>query len=155
MNITAHSTDPAEIPRVDARSLLLPYALTVVAAMIVIQSLIAATGGQLGILAATLTAVVAIAIAVWLWRNFRALTKVRFGLVIAHTIAYVAVTTSFNLHAVIRAVTLAQTEDGYAKVARDLLETPWFGATLVMSSVWGIGLLIHLFGVVLGRGWED
>lgn len=139
---------------VNSRTLLLPYALVVMIAMGIIQAVIALTGGQITLLATLLTAAVALGIAVWLWRNYRALTRVRFGVAIAHAIAFVTVTTSFNLHASIR-FTLGVGADGFQSVAHDLLATPWFGATLVMSSVWGLGLLIHLVGVVLGRGWED
>lgn len=140
---------------VNARTLLLPYALVTVAAMVIIQAVIALTGGQITLLAALLTAGVALGIATWLWRNYRALTRVRFGVAVAHAIAFIAVTTSFNAHAAIRAFVLAGGPEGFQTVAHDLLSSPWFGATLVMSSVWGIGLLVHLIGAVLGRGWED
>lgn len=140
---------------VNARTLLLPYTLALVVAMAIIQAVIALTGGQVTPLAGILTAVVAVGIAIWLWRNYRRLTRVRFGVAIAHAIAFVTVTTSFNTHAVLRAVTLGSAPEGFETVSRDLLATPWFGATLIMSAAWGIGLLIHLIGVVLGRGWED
>lgn len=140
---------------VNARTLLLPYTVAVVAAMAIVQAVIALTGGRITLLAAALTAAVALGIGIWLVRNSRALARVRFGVAIAHAIAFAAVTTSFNAHAVIRALVLAGGPDGYRTVAHELLATPWFGATLIMSSAWGIGLLIHLLGSVLGRGWED
>ncbi|WP_289020192.1 hypothetical protein [uncultured Ornithinimicrobium sp.] len=140
---------------VNTRRLLLPYALTLIAAMTVIQAVVALTGGQITVLVAVLTALVAVGMMVWLTRNHRALNRVRFGRVIAHAIAFVTVTTSFNAHAMLRALVLGNGADGLQGVAHDLLATPWFGATLVMSSVWGVGLLIHLVGVILGRGWED
>lgn len=140
---------------VNARALLLPYALALIAAMAVVQAVIAFTGGEITVLVGALTAVVALGIVVWLWRNYRALTRVRFGVVVAHAIAFVTVTTSFNAHAGVRAITLGSEPDGIHAVAGELLATPWFGATLLMSALWGIGLLTHLIGVVLGRGWED
>lgn len=142
-------------PSTNAKSLLLPYALSLIIAMICIQLLIALTGGEVTIAAGTLTALVAVGIVVWLWLNRQALLHVRFGKVIAHTIAFVTVTTSFNVHALIRTLSLGGGENGLQTVAHDLLATPWFGATLVMTSAWGLGLLIHLLGAVLGRGWED
>ncbi|MDN5877296.1 MAG: hypothetical protein L0H69_11570, partial [Brevibacterium sp.] len=99
MDTTAQAAQTA-----NARSLLLPYALTLIGAMLIIQFVIALTGGEVTILAGILTAIVAIGIAAWVVVNRRRLLHVRFGLVIAHVIAYVAVTTSFNLHAVIRAM---------------------------------------------------
>lgn len=146
---------PVQAPQTaNARSLLLPYALTLISAMIVIQFVIALTGGEVTILAGVLTAIVAIGIAAWVVISRSKLLHVRFGLVIAHVIAYVAVTTSFNLHAVIRAM-LAGGDAEVQSVAHTLLGSSWFGATLVMSAIWGLGLLIHLLGSVLGRGWED
>ncbi|MDN5661772.1 MAG: hypothetical protein L0G72_13525 [Brevibacterium aurantiacum] len=149
MDTTAQAPQTA-----NARSLLLPYALTLIAAMIIIQFVVALTGGAVTILAGALTAVVAIGIAVWIVIKRRKLLHVRFGLVIAHVIAYVAVTTSFNAHAVVRAVVAGSDNDVQA-VAHSLLGSSWFGAPLVRSAVWGLGLLIHLLGSVLGRGWED
>ncbi|WAP50763.1 hypothetical protein OL239_12165 [Arthrobacter sp. ATA002] len=86
--------------------------------------------------------------------NRRKLLHVRFGFAIAHTIAFLTVTVSFTAHAVVRAVSLGAT-GGEGAVAQELLATPWFGATLLMSAAWGVGLLIHLTGSILGRGWED
>lgn len=70
-------------------------------------------------------------------------------------ITFVTVTTSFNLHAILRAMFLGFEVDGAGDAARIPLESSWFGATLVMSALWGLGLLVHLLGSVLGRGWED
>lgn len=123
--------------------------------MVLIQAVISVTGGEIGVVAGALTAVVAVGIAAWLWRNYRQLTRIRFGLAMAHAIAFAAVTTSFSLHAVVRMLVPGASAGGEAAAAAELLGTPWFGATLLMSSVWGVGLLVHFAGVVLGRGWED
>lgn len=148
-------TIQAEVPTaVNARSLLLPYTLALIATMVVIQAVIALTGGEITVLAGTLTAVVGAGIAIWGWRHHHQLTHVRFGLAIAHVIAFTAVTTSFNAHAVLRTVALAAGDGGLDAAAQELLATSWFGATLVMSAAWGLGLLLHLTGSVLSRGWE-
>ena len=138
----------------DVRSLLLPYTLSLVGGMAAVQICIAVTGGEITVLAATLTAIVALGLLIWAWRHRRRLTRVRFGGVIAHTIAYVVVTTSFTAHAAGRGIALGA-EGGIEAAADSLLASPWFGATLVMSSLWGLGLLLHLLGTVLGHGWED
>lgn len=138
----------------NARSLLLPYTVTIIVAMVVVQSVIALTGGEVSVLAGVLTAAVALGIVVWLARIRRQLIRVRFGHVIAHAIAYVAVTTSFNLHAAIQTIVVGGV-DGPQAAAEGFFGSSWFGATLVMSAAWGLGLLIHLLGSVLGRGWED
>lgn len=149
------TTTPRRAVPADTRTLLLPFALGLAAAMVAVQLVIAGTGGQITAVAGILTALVALGIAIWLLRTRRALARVRFGGAVAHAIAYVTVTTSFTLHAVLRTIALAGADDGFEVASRLLLATPWFGATLVMSALWGIGLLMHLIGAVLGRGWED
>lgn len=152
---SADMTTDIEVPAAaNARSLLLPYTLALLAAMVLVQATIALTGGEVGVLAASLTALVAVGLAVWLQRTRRRLEHVRFGVVVAHAIAFVTVTTSFNVHAVVRMFAIGS-DGGLDAAAQDLLATPWFGATLVMSAAWGLGLLVHLVGSVLGRGWED
>lgn len=140
---------------VNARSLILPFLLILTASMAIIQGVIAVAGGDITLLAQVLTVLVAVAIVGWAWLNRRKLAYVRFGAVIVHTIAFVVVTTSFNAHAVLRIFTLGSGDDGFERIAEMLLTTPWFGATLVTSAAWGLGLLLHLTGTVLGRGWED
>lgn len=150
MSTTSQTSSPA-----NARTLLLPYLLGIITAMLIVQVVIAATGGEVTVLTGILTAVVALGIAVWLWRNLRALKRVRFGVAIAHVIAFVTVTTSFNLHAIIRLMAAGATDTTASDVLHDALGGGWFGVTIVMSALWGLGLLIHLIGAVLGRGWED
>lgn len=139
----------------NARSSLLPYTLALIGATTIIQIVIATTGGQVSLLAAILTAIVAVGIALWFLFNQKSLKQIRFGPVIAHSIAYVTVTASFNAHAAIRTISLGAGENGMQSIVNYYFASQWFGVTLIMSSVWGIGLLIHLVGSVLGRGWED
>lgn len=149
------TTQSVASPATNARSLLLPYALALIIAMAIVQAVIALTGGEVTILASALTGLVALGIVVWLLRHYRQLAHVRFGGAIAHAIAFASVTTSFNVHALLRTMALGSQGGGFDAAAHNLLATPWFGATLGMSAAWGLGLLIHLTGSVLGRGWED
>lgn len=141
-------------PTVNARSLLLPYLLALAAAMVLIQGTIALGGGEVGVPAGLLTAAVAAGTIAWMGLNRRKLSRVRFGFAVAHAIAFLTVTTSFNAHAVLRTISWGSA-GGEGTAAQELLATPWFGATLLMSAAWGIGLLLHIAGSVLGRGWED
>lgn len=50
---------------VNARTLLLPYALTIVIAMAAIQATIALTGGNITLLSGALTATVAVGALIW------------------------------------------------------------------------------------------
>ena len=145
----------SSVSTVNVRSILQPYIIGLVAAMLLIQTVIVLAGGKITVLSGVLTALVAIGIAAWLWRNYRKLCQVRFGVAIAHAIAFGTVSTSFNLHLVVSTISLGSGVDGFNAAAENLLATPWFGATLVLSAVWGLGLIIHLIGAVLGRGWED
>lgn len=149
------STTPQTSSPANARTLLLPYTLGLIIAMAIVQIVIAATGGEVTVLAGILTAVVALGIAAWLWRNLRVLRRVRFGVVIAHAIGFVTVTTSFNLHAIVRLMAANALDTSAADIIHAALGGSWFGVTIVMSACWGLGLLIHLVGAVLGRGWED
>src|SRR5699024_10466180 len=138
----------------DVRSLLLPYTLSLVGGMAAVQICIAVTGGEITVLAATLTAIVALGLLIWAWRHRRRLTRVRFGGVIAHTIGDVVGTTSFIPHPAVRVVHLGA-GGGIETSADTLLASPWFGATLVISPLWGLGLLLLLLRTVLGHDWED
>lgn len=150
-----HDTHYGVPSSVNARSLLLPYTLILLGSMLAIQAVIALAGGEITLLAGVLTAVVGAGILLWVWRNYRQLTHVRFGLAIAHAIAFAAVTTSFNLHAALHTMSLSSGGADLESAAQVMLAGPWFGATLLMSGAWGLGLLIHLIGSILGRGWED
>ena len=150
MSTTPQTTSPA-----NARTLLLPYTLGLIIAMAIVQIVIAATGGEVTVLAGILTAVVAFGIVVWLWRNLRVLKRVRFGVAIAHVIAFITVTTSYNLHAIVRLMAAGAVDRTASDITQAALGGSWFGVTVVMSALWGLGLLIHLIGSVLGRGWED
>ena len=154
MSTLSEAPRPHVAAPVNARTLLLPYVVGLVASMTLVQVVIALTGGAITVLAGVLTAAVGVGAVIWLWRHHRQLTHVRFGLAVTHAITFAAVTTSFTLHAVVRVSMLGSAADGFETAAHDLLSTPWFGATLVMSAAWGLGLLVHLTGSVLGRGWE-
>lgn len=151
---TVMDTDTRSSHEVNSRSLLLPYALGLIVAMAAIQAVVALTGGTITVLVGALTALVALGIAIWLVLHRQELRHVRFGTVIAHTIAFVTVTTSFNLHALLRVMVLGAQQGGLDDASVQAWST-WFGPTLAMSALWGLGLLLHLIGSVLGRGWED
>lgn len=146
--------DMRSFHEVNSRSLLLPYALGLIVAMVVIQAVVALTGGTITVLVGALTALVPLGIAIWLVLHRQELRHVRFGTVVAHTIAFVTVTTLFNLHAFLRVAVLGAQQGGLDGIPVQTWST-WFGPTLAMSALWGPGLLIHLVGSVLGRGWED
>lgn len=139
---------------VNARSLLLPFVLVLTAAMLVVQVVIIVEGGAPGLYSGIGTGTVALGIAAWVRHWHRMLLRVRFGLAIVHAFAFAVVTTSFNLHGLVQ-VLITSGDRGFDAAAGLLLSTPWFGVTLGMSALWGLGLMVHLLGAILGRGWED
>lgn len=141
--------------QVNAQSVLLPYALTLIVGMVVVQVVIALTGGVPTVLTGILTAVVALGIVFWYWKNLQKLSQIRFSAAIAHTLAFVTITTSYNLHAMIRIFGHGGTEGGLEQAARELFTTPWFGTTFGMTTLWGLGLLLALLGSIASRGWRD
>src|SRR5690625_7756049 len=88
------------------RSLLLPYTLSLVGGMAAVQIFIAVTGGEITVLAPSLTATVAPWLVAWAWHYRRRLARVRFGEVIAHAIAYAVMASSFSARATIRGIVL-------------------------------------------------
>lgn len=123
--------------------------------MAIVQTVIAVNGGTITLLATLLTAAVGLGALVWVIVSYRKLARIRFGLVIAHAITFVTVTTAFNTHAIVRVFALSSETGSAEGLAQGFFGTPWFGTTLIMSGLWGVGILLHLIGIVLGRGWED
>lgn len=139
---------------VNTRALLLPYLLVLIAATVAVQVVVVLVGGRLTPVVAVLTGATGIGAVAWGWVHRRELRQVRFGAVVAHVALFLTVTVSYTVHAVIRVVGLGS--QGDVEAATELiLGSPWFGATLVTSAAWGTGLLIHVIGSVLGRGWDD
>lgn len=148
-------TDTTALRLATATQRLLPFAAGMVAANLVLQLGIALTGGRIGVLAGVLTGVIALVYAVFLVRWAGALSKVRFGLLAAHTITYAAVNVGYGVHFFIRAVATSptirpegSTEPGF------VMDPGWFGVVLGMPTIWGLGLLVHAIGAVAGRGFE-
>lgn len=146
-------TQPHVAP--DIRRVLGIYLLGLLSVMVITHAAIAIAGGAIGPAALIMLAAVAVGLAVWWSFNGRRLGRVRFGPVVAHTIAFVTIAGSFMLHASIRVFVLAQAPQGYDAAADMILRTPWFGLTFGMTSLWAVGLAMHLAGAVLTRGWED
>lgn len=150
---------PATAPTIDRRGSvttrahgsLLPYALTFLAANIVIQLVIVATGNRITLLSTSLLGLAALGYAIYLLTIGRVLGRVRYARLVAHAFSYVVVNVGFGLHAyILFAVgSPAIQGDGYLP-----MDPHWFGATFGMASFWGIGLILHGLGALLDRGFE-
>lgn len=139
-------------PAAAAHRTLLPYALTLIAASAILQTVIAVTGNRISLLSMILLAVIALGYATYLLTIGRRLSRVRYGLFAAHAISYAAINVGYLLHAYLLIALRSPTIAGDGGLA---IDTTWFGATFGMAGFWGLGLLIHGLGAVLSRGFEQ
>jgi hypothetical protein len=134
-----------------ATSVLAPYALMMIGANAIMQVVIMLTGNEIGFVPVALTVVIALGYAGFLLAYGRRLAKVRFGLLAAHVMTYTAVNAGFLLHFFILAATGSPAVHGPGEFVMD---PRWFGVVIGMPTFWGLGLLIHSLGAILGRGFE-
>ncbi|MGW3548026.1 hypothetical protein ACWDHH_09660 [Janibacter hoylei] len=151
MSTTTPATPAA---RLSAATGSLPrYAAAVIAASVLIQVVLAATGSAIGPLAVGLTAVVAVGYAAFLQRVGRDLGRVRFGKVAAHAVTFAAVNGGFLLHLFVLATIDSPAVAGPV-TGGFVMDPGWFGAAIAMPAFWSIGLAAHVLGATLGRGFE-
>ncbi|WP_018157412.1 hypothetical protein [Demetria terragena] len=129
------------------------FAGAMVAANLLLQIVIAARGNQIGLLAGTLTAVIAVGYAAYLLHYGDALGKLRFGKFVVHAITYACVNVGFGLHFFILAVMDSDVVAG-AGGSGFVMDGGWFGAAVAMPALWGVGLVLHGVGAATSRGFE-
>jgi len=136
----------------NSRRLLLPYVLGLVVLSAITHVILALDGGEIGLLAGILTAVMALYYAAYLFRTRRSLRQIRFAPLVAHAVTYVVVVGGFQLHAAF----LAFANSDQLRGSNDFpLDPGWFGPTLAMAGFWGIGLLAHAISSISLRGFEN
>lgn len=136
----------------NARRLLLPYTLGLVALVSVSHAILAVEGSEIGLLAGVLTAAMGLYYAAYLLWTHKSLRQIRFAPLVAHAVTYVVVVGGFQLHAVF----LALANSDQLRGGDDFpLDPGWFGPTLAMAGFWGIGLLAHAVSSVALRGFEN
>ena len=79
------------------------------------------------------------------------LSKVRFGRLVAHFVAFFLVNLSYHIHAAI--VLLQNISDIQGPVVN--VSESWFGVLFGMFVIWGIGLLIHMTASIAQKGYEE
>lgn len=127
------------------------YFLVLLTANAVLHAVIALTGNTIGILAAVLLAVIALGCLAYVLTAGRGLRHVRYGVFVLHTLTFATVTVGFTMHAL---VLLALDSPTIAEPPGPL-GGGWFGPTLPMTGIWGLGLLIHALGAVMSHGFEE
>ncbi len=79
------------------------------------------------------------------------LSKVRFGRLVAHFVAFLIVNLSYHIHAAI--LSLQNINETQGPVVN--LPEGWFGVLFGMFVIWGVGLLIHMIASIAQKGYEE
>lgn len=122
------------------------YVVVLTAGMILLQGYTAfVADSRVTAITGLLLVAVAIYIAFFVARNGTALRTRAHGTYFAHAVAYLIINGSFWLHAWIL---ILSGREG-------ILEGGWAASLISMCVLWGIGLLVHTIGAMLGNGYED
>lgn len=138
--------------RLNVRTLVLPFALMMLALVSALHVVIAVNDNRIELIETILLAAVAGYYAYFLITRGTRLRQIRFGMLVAHATAYTIVNVSYLLHAFVLIV------DNSPSIRGDsyfLMDPGWFGVTFGMATGWGIGLLIHAVASIASRGWEE
>lgn len=130
-------------PKPNTTQLMLPYFLTTLAITTTAQIAIALGAPTFWFLTIP-TLIVAILYSVFLIRYRSELSRVRFGYYLAHALTFAVVNVPIAVSTFFR-VTIRPAQ------GHDLQLT----ALVAMGCFWGIGLLLHSFGAIMGRGFEQ
>lgn len=133
-----------------AHASLLPFALTLLGANIVLHLLIVLAGNRITLLTTLPLLAIAVGFAVYLLTRGRSLGRVRYGRFVAHALGYAIINVGYLLHAYVLVATGSPAIAGTGTP----LDPAWLGATFAMAGIWGLGLILHGIGAVLDRGFE-
>jgi hypothetical protein len=137
----------------DARRLLFPYSLSLIALCVALQLYIVFDDNRIGPGAIISTAVIGIYCSAFAFVRRRELGQIRFGHVVAHAVTYAALSGSFQLHAAFLGMTGS---DALSTVDNDLpVAAGWFGMTYSLAGYWAIVLVLHVIASVAKRGFES
>lgn len=135
-----------------SRTHLLPFALAMIGTSLVMQLVILLNGNKIG----TAAWVVFVAMDLFIiWFNVsqkQALGRLRFGALVAHATAYIAVNAGFAIHAAILAITNSDALRGDADIP---IDGAWFGFGMMMPAMWGLWFCLHAVISIRARGFED
>lgn len=136
----------------ECRKSLLKYAGILVSACVALQIVIAVRGSQIDLVAGLLTGLIALYYAYYQYASLGTLRYFRFGRLISHLVAFIAVNLSFHFHALVLFITDSTAIDGGSNFP---IDEQWFGVLFGMATFWGIGALIHTIASIASRGFED
>lgn len=137
----------------DARRLLFPHSLSLIALCVALQLYIVFDDNRIGLGAIISTAVIGIYCSAFAFVRRRELGQIRFGHVVAHAITYAALSDSFQLHAAFLGMAGS---DALSPGDSDLpVAAGWFGVTYSLAGYWPIALVFHVIASVARRGFES
>jgi hypothetical protein len=82
----------------------------------------------------------------------KVLSRVRYGLLVAHLASFLIVNIPFHLYAFILFISNNSAIRGNENFA---ISPDWYGVLFGMTTFWGLGLLVHLVASVANRGFEE
>ncbi len=126
--------------------LLFPYALTVLGIALTTHIIIRFVPTHMLTILTVGTALIGILMLALVIAYGKALDRLRFGGAVAHAFTYAVLVGGNLLHLFLLLV--FRVGDSRANLEE------WFGPTIAMGALWGIGLIIHLLAVIGSRGFE-
>lgn len=137
-----------------ARKMMLTYTGVLLALNILVQLIIVMRDNKIDVVSTLVLGVVYVYYLYFSYLNpntKNTLNQLRFGRLIAHVVTFVIVNVSYHLHAFILIIANSDSIRGN----KDFLMDPgWFGPLFGMLTFWGIGLLMHIIGSIISRGFE-
>lgn len=129
-----------------AAGLIFPYALTILAVMLLTHIVVALIPAQMLLILSSGTAVVGFLFAALVILYSKGLDRLRFGGAIIHAFTFAVVVGGNCLHLLL--ALMFNNGDGQAIVEE------WFGPTIALGAIWGVGLIIQLLSAMSTRGFE-
>lgn len=131
--------------------ILLPYAGIMLALCVFAQIITASRGSEIDLISGLALVPAYFYYMYFYFTSKKLLSKVRFGSLVAHFIAFLIVNLSYHVHASILILNDISETNGPAVN----LSEGWFGVLFAMFVIWGIGLLIHLIASISFNGYEE
>lgn len=147
MNSTTSSVFARRHTPEAALQLILPYGITITVIMLIAHIISALMPQRTFVTLSTAMVLTAVLFFGYMFLFNKGLQKLRFGAAIIHAFTYVLLVGGNLLH-----LLLAGFDDYYSTL--EAVVADWFGASVTMGGIWGVGLFLHLSGAIAQHGFE-
>ena len=130
--------------------IILPYAGIMATLCLFAQVVTAFRGSQIDLVAGLALVPAYLYYLYFYFTTRHTLSKVRFGSLVAHFIAFLIVNLSYHIHATILALGAINAAKGGT-----VLPQGWFGVLFGMFVFWGCWLLVHTIASISHKGYEE